>query len=219
MIEQIKEYPIHDILNYPTLFIRDGDFVFVADKHTGEISQSLHFLEAADYWVGQLKQSLEMQKYYFGNYFSPKDNPDTARTLKELKYLCSDSSRHVKGDSGYFLDFINSDCANPTQSKLFWWMCKKVEVWNYAVFTQEELYSSIPRTKRQIKTVVSELEEKKLIKIVTDRFEHKKDWALLVKVHPKLYWKGRYEAWATRSNLEYEYEDFLKGVNGNSISI
>lgn len=213
-----ESFPIDDIPNYPVLFIRDGAFVFVVQKATGEISERLTLSQYVDRHIAELKNNPAYRDFYFGGYFNPKDSPDTARTIKELRQLCSDSTRHVKGYDSYFLDFLTTEQANVTQHKMFTWICKNVVVWNYSVFSIEEVLTSVPRTKRQARTVFQELQDKGLIKVVTDKFEGKKDWRLLVKVHPKLYWKGRYTAWASRAGMDYEYEDPTGTIEGNSIS-
>lgn len=199
-------FPVCDIPNHPFLFIREGAFVFQTNKETGEISKQLSLPEYADVWRNEWENNPYFRSYYTKGYFIPKESPDTARNIPELKKLCSDNTRHIKGTDAYFLDFILSDQVNTTQSKMFAWMCKHVVVWNYSIFSMEHLFKSTPLTKKQTKAVFAELQDKKLIKVVTDRFEGNVAWSLLVKLHPKLHWKGRYSAWAAHLKLEYEYE-------------
>lgn len=210
-------YQIHDIPNYPTLFIRDGDFVFVTNKDTGEISIKLSVGDYCTLWCNEFNSNLDVNKFYTKGYVYPKDSPDTARDITTLKALCSDNIKHIKGDQSYFLDFLNSDLVNTTHTKMFMWLCKQVVVWNYSVFYMEELYKNTPRSRKQTKAAFQQLQDKKLVHVITNKFEGKQGWMLLVKVHPKLYWKGRYTAWAVKSGLDYEYEDsFLLSENGVS---
>lgn len=208
--EYTISFPVHDIPNYPTLFIRDGDLVFVVDKATGEISNTLSLSEYVDTWLSELSESLDMQKYYLGAYRIPKQHPDTARTIQELKELCSDGSRHRKGDTEYLLDFIHRDECTATETKVFMQLCKLVVVWNYLHVDKTKIHISVGLSSRQCNRVMKSLEDKGLIKTLTDRFESKSGWESLIKVHPKLFWKGRYSAWAISNTLNYEYEDALE---------
>lgn len=203
-------YRVDDIPNYDNLFIRDGRRVFVVNKHTGEILHNLSVLEYCDFWVNDYTTNKDMQKFYRRGLFSPKGNPDTAQNIKELRKLCSDTTRHRKGDTGYLLDFLMADACNKTESKLFLHLTKNIIVWNYAVVN----YSDLPdvtgvKTSKQLKTIWQNIQEKGLMQVLNENFKVEDGYCILVKVHPKVYWEGRYTAWIAKCKADYEYEDAI----------
>jgi len=203
-----RYYVTHDIPNHPTLFIRDGDFVFVVNKHTGEISEKLTLTEYVDCWRNEWDTNPVFKAYYMKGYFLPKTDPDTATTLKDLKRMCSDSTRHRKGDTGYLLDFIMTDQCSKTESKLFLYLCKNVVVWNYSVTTMEDIQECLGlKSLKQTKAVWKALQDKGLIFLLNSDFEVEGQYKILIKLHPKIYWEGRHSAWAAKCKEEYEYED------------
>lgn len=208
MEEYDRYYATHDIPNYPTLFIRDGDFVFAVDKHTGEISKKLTLTEYVECWRLEWDTNPIFKAYYMKGYFTPKADPDTATTLKDLKRMCSDGTRHRKGDTGYLLDFLMTDKCSKTESKLFLYLCKNVVVWNYSVTTIEDIQEYLDlKTLKQTRAVWKALQDKGLIFLLNSDFEVEGKYKLLVKLHPKIYWEGRHSAWATKCKEEYEYGD------------
>lgn len=202
----IKEYLLHDIPNYPFLFIREGVFVFKTDKHTGEISEVLHLYEYCYQWVILYRYCPAFRDFYTKGLFFPKDNPDTAGNTAELLKLCSDKTRHRKGDEGFLLHFLWKDQCTLTETKLFKLLCDLVVVWNYAVLDDNDLHTKLNlKSKKHAGRVFTSLEQKGLIKTINTKFDDGGDWKKLVKVHPKLYWKGRYSAWALAIGNTYEY--------------
>lgn len=206
----VLSFPIHDIPNHPILFIRDGAWVFMVDKETGYIAERLTLSDCVDVWTNEITHNPHFQKYYLGSYRIPKQHPDTARSIQDLKLLCSDSSRHRKGDTEYLLDFLNVGECSATETKVFMHLCKLVIVWNYLPLNKTGMHTAVGLSSKHCKRILESLESKGLIKILSDKFESKDGWCSLVKVHPKLYWKGRYSAWAVCNSLNYEYEDALE---------
>lgn len=207
-----REYTFHnkvdDIPNYPNLFIRDGVFVFLTNKHTGEILDKLSIPDAVKLWTHEWNTNYTFRSFYQKGLQYPKDDPDTAKNLKELKKLCSDNTRHRKGDTGFLLDFIMKDSINKTESKVFLHLTKQVVVWNYAITTQEDIKTAAElKTDKQVKAVWTSLQDKGLIVTINSEFDVGDDYKILVKIHPRLYWEGRYSAWLVKCKADYEYED------------
>ncbi|UZS00858.1 hypothetical protein [Pseudomonas phage vB_PsaM_M1] len=208
MTEYERFYRIDDIPNYPTLFIRDGDFVFVVNKHTGEISNKLTLMQYVDFWREEWEINSNVRDFYTKGLFHPKQDPDTATNLKDLKKLCSDNTRHRKGDTGYLLDFIMLDQCSKTESKVFLHLCKKVIVWSYCTTDMQDLQSVTElKSSKQVKAVWKSLQDKGLLCVVNTDFDVYGEYKILVKLHPRIYWEGRYSAWAVKCKADYEYED------------
>lgn len=207
MVEKYtKTYRIDDIPNYHFLFVRDGSFVFVTDKHTGEISDKLTLGEYCDMWRSEYSNNYNWIDYFIKEYFTPKSHPDTAIGTKELLQLCSDKTRHRKGDDGFLLDFLWGEHCTLTETKLFKYLCDNVVVWNYSVVDPSVVHTVLRlKSKKHAGRVFKSLEERGLIKLLHERFDSGTSWKSLVKVHPKLFWKGRYSAWAVAIGESYEY--------------
>lgn len=206
MSEYIKEYIVDDIPNYPILYIRDGDFVFVTDKHTGEIYKKTNLWEYVDIWLDEWNNNFVFRDFYTKGYSVPKDHPDTAKDIVELYKLCSDKTRHRKGDDGFLLDFLWNDSCTLTETKLFKYLCDNVAVWNYSVIDLNDIHTTLGlKSKKNTGRIFKSLQDKGLIKLLDEKFDVKGEWKSLVKVHPKLYWKGRHSAWAVAIGNHYEY--------------
>lgn len=206
MAEYERFYRVDDIPNYPTLFIRDGAFIFVVNKHTGEISDNLTLEQYVDFWREEWEINSVFRDYYTQEYFVPKDHPDTAKDLTELYKLCSDKTRHRKGDDGFLLDFLWSDSCTITETKLFKYLCDNVVVWNYSVIDTKDMHTSLGlKSKKNTGRIFKSLQDKGLIKLIDEKFDVKGEWKSLVKLHPKLFWKGRHSAWAVAIGNQYEY--------------
>lgn len=206
LTEYIKEFIVDDIPNYPVLYIRDGDFVFATDKHTGEIYKKLTSWEYVSVWVDEWNNNPIFREYYTRGYSVPKDHPDTAKDIAELLKLCSDKTRHRKGDDGFLLDFLWDDSCTLTETKLFKYLCDNVVVWNYSVIDPSDMHTALGlKSKKNTGRLFKSLQEKGLIKLLDDKFDVKGEWRSLVKVHPKLFWKGRHSAWAVAIGNQYEY--------------
>lgn len=204
------EYKIDDIPHYPTLFIRDGDFVFVTNKETGEITNKLTLSEYVDVWREGWNTNPILKSYYTKGLFQPKQDPDTATNTTELKKLCSDNTRHRKGDTGYLLDFLMLDQCSKTESKVFLHLCKKVIVWSYSTTDMDEIQSITElKSNKQVKAVWKSLQDKGLLSVVNTNFHIDGEYKTLVKLHPRIYWEGRYSAWAVKCKADYEYEDSI----------
>lgn len=201
-----KEFAIDDIPNYPILYIRDGDFVFVTDKHTGEIYKKVTLAEYVNIWCEEWHSNPVFREYYTKGYFTPKDHPDTAKDIVELYKLCSDKTRHRKGDDGFLLDFLWNDSCTLNETKLFKYLCDNVAVWNYSVIDSNDMHIKLElKSKKNTGRIFKSLQDKGLIKLLDEKFDVKGEWKSLVKVHPKLYWKGRHSAWAIAVGNQYEY--------------
>ena len=201
-----KEYVVDDIPNYPILYIRDGDFVFVTDKHTGEIYKKVTLDEYIEIWDYEWNNNTTFRDFYTQGYSIPKNHPDTAKDLSELHKLCSDKTRHRKGDDGFLLDFLWSDQCTLNETKLFKYLCDNVAVWNYSVIDPNDMHIKLElKSKKNTGRIFKSLQDKGLIKLLDEKFDVKGDWKSLVKVHPKLYWKGRHSAWAVSIGNQYEY--------------
>lgn len=206
MTEYTREHPIHNIPNYPTLYIRDGAFVFMVDKTTGEISNKLSLRQYVEHWRKELETNEHVFKYYMGNYFHPKPSPDTATNIKELHRLCSDRSREKRGTDGFLLDFLWAEKISLTETKLFKYLCDNAIVWNYSALDECQLQEILNlSTKRQARVVYAKLQDKGLVKIVYPDFEIDGEYRHLVKLHPMLFWKGRKSAWKVAIGESYEY--------------
>jgi hypothetical protein len=206
MTEYERFYRVDDIPNYPTLFIRDGDFVFVVNKHTGEISDKLTLEQYVDFWREEWDNNPVFRNYYTQEYFAPKDHPDAAKDITELYKLCSDKTRHRKGDDGFLLDFLWADSCTITETKLFKYLCDNVAVWNYSVIDTKDMHTSLGlKSKKNTVRIFKSLQDKGLIKLLDEKFDVKGEWKSLVKLHPKLFWKGRHSAWAVAIGNHYEY--------------
>jgi hypothetical protein len=206
LTEYIKEFIVDDIPNYPILYIRDGGFFFATDKHTGEIYKKLTVWEYVSVWVDEWNNNPIFNEYYTKGYSVPKDHPDTAKNIAELLRLCSDKTRHRKGDDGFLLDFLWDDSCTLTETKLFKYLCDNVVVWNYSVIDPSDMHIALGlKSKKNTGRLFKSLQEKGLIKLLDDKFDVKCEWRSLVKVHPKLYWKGRHSAWAVAIGNHYEY--------------
>lgn len=206
MSKYIKEYAIDDIPNYPILYIRDGDFVFVTDKHTGEIYKKATLWEYVDIWLDEWNNNFIFREFYTKGYSVPKDHPDTAKDIAELYKLCSDKTRHRKGDDGFLLDFLWKDQCTLNETKLFKYLCDNVAVWNYSVIDPNDMHIKLElKSKKNTGRIFKSLQDKGLIKLLDEKFDVKGEWKSLVKVHPKLYWKGRHSAWAVAIGNQYEY--------------
>lgn len=210
MTDYERYYRIDDIPNYPTLFVRDGTFVFVVNKHTGEISNKLTLPQYVEYWRNEWNTNPLLKNYYQKGLFYPKQDPDTAKNLKDLKKLCSDNTRHRKGDTGYLLDFIMLDQCSKTESKVFLHLCKKVIVWSYCTTNLDEIQAITElKSMKQVKAVWNSLQDKGFLCVVNTDFDLDGQYKTLVKLHPRLYWEGRYSAWAVKCKADYEYEDSI----------
>lgn len=205
--ESIKEYLIHDIPTYPILYIRDGAFVFVVNKQTGEIyKKAITLTEYVEIWTHEWNTNSLFKAYYTEGYSVPKDSPDTAQDIIELYKLCSDKTRHRKGDDGFLLDFLWDNSCSLSETKLFKYLCDNVAVWNYSVVDQNLLHTALGlNSKKHSGRIFKSLQDKGLIKLLSERFDVKGEWLSLVKVHPKLFWKGRHSAWAVAVGSHYEY--------------
>ena len=201
-----KEYIIDDIPNYPILYIRYGDFVFVTDKHTGEIYNKATLWEYVDIWLDEWNNNFIFRDFYTKGYSVPKDHPDTAKDIVELYKLCSDKTRHRKGDDGFLLDFLWNDSCTLNETKLFKYLCDNVAVWNYSVLDTNDMHIKLElKSKKNTGRIFKSLQDKGLIKLLDEKFDVKGEWRSLVKVHPKLFWKGRHSAWAIAIGNHYEY--------------
>lgn len=201
-----KEYVVDDIPNYPILYIRDGDFVFVTDKHTGEIYKKVTLDEYIEIWDYEWNNNTTFRDFYTQGYSIPKNHPDTAKDLSELHRLCSDKTRHRKGDDGFLLDFLWKDQCTLNETKLFKYLCDNVAVWNYSVIDPNDMHIRLElKSKKNTGRIFKALQEKGLIKLLDEKFDVKGEWKSLVKVHPKLFWKGRHSAWAIAIGNHYEY--------------
>lgn len=198
-------YRVDDIPKYDNLFIRDGGRVFVVNKHTGEILHNLSVMEYCNLWVNEYLTNVNMRKFYQRGLFNPKSNPDTAQDLKELKKLCSDTSRTGRGDTGYLLDFMLLDSCTISESKMLKVLCDCVEVWNYSVISWEDLKHRMSVGDKQVRRVYTALLEKGLVMELNRKFEAEDKWCYLIKIHPKLFWKGRYSAFIAKVAASYEY--------------
>ena len=198
-------YRVDDIPKYDNLFIRDGERVFVVNKYTGEILQSLSVLDYCDFWSNEYRTNEVVRKYYEKGLFFPKPTPDTATNIKELKSLCSDSSRTGRGDNGYLLDFMLLDSCTITESKMLKLVCDNVVVWNYSVMPWSQIKKGMNTGDKQTRRVYLSLLSKGLIIELTTKFEDEDGWSHLIKVHPKLFWKGRYSAFMAAVADSYEY--------------
>jgi hypothetical protein len=209
MTSYIKEYRVDDIPDYPFLFIRDGAFVYMTNKHTGEISEALSVSEYCQLWNRERQTNPLFISYYEKGYSYPKPSPDTAKNISELVKLCSDKTRHRKGDDGFLLDFMwqEGSTLTITETKLFRYICTNVEVWNYSVVTEDSMIVTLGKGLRHTRDTFKSLESKGLIRVLNTKFDCHGEWKTLVKVHPKLYWKGRYSAWLAAIGESYEYED------------
>lgn len=204
--EYTKEYVVDDIPNYPILYIRDGDFVFVTNKHTGEIYQKATIPEYVDLWRHEWDNNPTFKEFYTRGYFVPKQHPDAAKDIVELYKLCSDKTRHRKGDDGFLLDFLWNDSCTLNETKLFKYLCDNVVVWNYSVIDPNDMHIKLElKSKKNTGRIFKALQEKGLIKLLDEKFDVKGEWRSLVKVHPKLFWKGRHSAWAVAIGNQYEY--------------
>ncbi len=202
----VREWLLHNIPDYPFLFIREGVFVFKTDKYTGEISEVLCLYEYCYQWMILYRYCPAFRDFYTKGLFFPKDNPDMERNTVELLKLCSDKTRHRKGDEGFLLHFLWKDQCTLTETKLFKLLCDLVVVWNYAVLDDSDLHTKLNlKSKKHAGRVFTSLEQKGLIKTINTKFDDGGDWKKLVKVHPKLYWKGRHSAWALAIGNTYEY--------------
>lgn len=202
----VKQYVVDDIPNYPILYIRDGDFVFVTDKYTGEIYKKATLWEYIDIWLDEWNNNFIFRDFYTKGYSVPKDHPDTAKGIVELYKLCSDKTRHRKGDDGFLLDFLWKDQCTLNETKLFKYLCDNVAVWNYSVIYPNDMHIKLElKSKKNTGRIFKALQDKGLIKLLDDKFDVKGEWRSLVKVHPKLYWKGRHSAWAVAIGNQYEY--------------
>lgn len=201
-----KEFIVDDIPNYPALYIRDGASIFVVYKHTGEISNKLTVTEYVKLWRHEWDNNHDFKYYYTKDYYVPKAHPDAAKDIAELYKLCSDKTRHRKGDDGFLLDFLWDDSCTLTETKLFKYLCDNVAVWNYSVINPSDMHTAIGlKSKKNTGRIFKSLQEKGLIKLLDEKFDVKGEWRSLVKVHPKLYWKGRHSAWLVAIGSHYEY--------------
>jgi len=201
-----KEFAIDDIPNYPILYIRDGDFVFVTDKYTGEIYKKATLWEYVDIWLDEWNNNFIFRDFYTKGYSVPKDHPDTAKDIVELYKLCSDKTRHRKGDDGFLLDFLWNDSCTLNETKLFKYLCDNVAVWNYSVLDTNDMHIKLElKSKKNTGRIFKSLQDKGLIKLLDEKFDVKGEWRSLVKVHPKLFWKGRHSAWTIAIGNHYEY--------------
>lgn len=214
--EYEKVSQVHDIPGYPILYIRSGGVVFVTDKHTGEIYKRIDLSQYCDLWISERDTNPIVAAYYQKEYLRPKSHPDTARDIGELKELCSDKTRHRKGNDGFLLDFMCSDDCSLSETKLFRYLCTQVVVWNYSVIQPKELHNAVGfESKKYVARMFKSLEDKGLVKLINSNFDVKGKLMSLVKVHPKIYWKGRYSAWAVAIGQDYEYEESLS-LSANS---
>jgi hypothetical protein len=204
----IKEFRVDDIPKYDNLFIRDGEQVFVVNKHTGEISSTLSIAEYVKTWRTEWENNPTFRAYYQDKLTFPTD-PDKAETLEELRRLCSDKTRLRRGDERFLLDFMLRDLLSTTEMKLFTHLTKCVEVWNYAVVDYSNIPSVLDVSERQVRNLWRGLQEKGMIAILNTQFHTPQGWRYLVKVHPMIFWEGRYSAWAAKCKAEYEYEDAI----------
>lgn len=201
------EYKVDDIPNYPYLFIRDGGFVYLTNKHTGEIERKLTINESIEMWVNEYKTNPLFRKYYQSDLFFPKQTPDTATTLKELRSLCSDNTRTGRGDTGYLIDFLTKDMCTVSETKILTLISQYVDVWNYSVISIQDIRNGMSIGDKQVRRVYKSLITKGLITELNSKFDSNGKWCLLVKIHPRLYWKGRWSAFANACNEHYEYSD------------
>lgn len=204
MTKYTESFPVHDIPDYDYLFIREGDIVFMVNKYTGEIVENLSLAEYCKIWKNEWDTNTKFNSYYIGEYTVPKGDPNTARNMDELKSLCSDKSRRLRGDTGYLLDFMLKDSTNKTEAKLVLWVCQQVEVWNYAIIDVSQVQQVLGlKTAKQARATWKSVIDKGFIEVITDRFESDDGWKSLVRVHPFLYFKGRKSAWLHTCKMDY----------------
>lgn len=206
--EYLYSFPVHDIPDYEYLFIRNGEQVFVVSKETGEFVETLSLSDYTNLWRREWQNNPAFKSYYLQGIKKP-DNPDKAETLDELKSLCSDKTRHRRGNEGYLLDFLLNDSLTKTEIKLFDHLVKNVVVWNYSVVDYNNLSTVLSLSDRQLRNLWRSLQDKGLVSVVNTQFLTDDGWRYLVKVHPMIHWEGRYSAWAAKCRAEYEYEDAL----------
>lgn len=172
---------------------------------TGEITQGVSPIEAAELWRRDWETNPSFRALYTSDYIYPKPSPDTAKDIETLRSLCSDKTRTGRGDTGYLLDFMLSDSFSITEGKMLTLICTKGVVWSYCVCTWEDIMSGMGLSKKQTKRVYDSLIEKGMIKELCKKFRTEDSTlALLIKVHPKLYWKGRYSAYIAALQESYE---------------
>ena len=141
--EYTYSFPVDDIPNFNYLYIREGDIVFKIDKHTGEICIQMSLEEYVSEWRSLWQTNSTFKEYYTQGYTFPKEDPDTSKDIDELRKRCSDSTRHKKGNTEYIIDFLTDDSLTITEVKLLKFLISKVEVWNYAISTYQEIASSL----------------------------------------------------------------------------
>lgn len=215
---EVQEYITHDIPGYDYMFIREdtsnGDRlagnVFMFSKTTGEVVQRFTLDEYCKYWINEVNTNSKVGAYYKKGYNSPRKSADTATNLPTLIRLCADKTRHRKGQDAYLLDFIWSKSLTLTETELFRIVCDHVVVWNYSVFDESRLPTLLNKDTKYTRRVYKSLQDKGLIKVLSTKFDNSGSWNSFVKVHPRLYWKGRVSAWAVAVGEAYEYEDSVK---------
>lgn len=169
--------------------------------HVNEETGEVILTQPLDEYISEWRESPERKALHASEYPIHSNNQHTATSAKELKKLCSDSSRHVKGDTGYVLDFMMDGSLSKTESRILLHLCKKVIVWNYATTTLTEIQNiSCLTTMRQTKNVWKSLCDKGMLTIINESFDDYGHTRILIQIHPKLYWEGRFSAWAIHAN-------------------
>ncbi len=176
--------------------------------HVNEETGEVILTQPLDEYISEWRAS------YVSEYPIYSNNQHTATSTKELKKLCSDSSRNVKGDTGYILDFLMDGDLTKTEAKIILHLCKKIIVWNYATTTLTEIQNIASlSTMKQTKNVWKSLQDKGLLTVVSNSFDDYGYTRILIQIHPKLYWEGRFSAWAIQANRsikasQYMYESY-----------
>lgn len=213
-----SEYVTHDIPGYEYMFLReDAEYehtvvgtIMMFSKITGEVIRHMSVDEYCAYWANEVQTNPKVNAYYKKGYSTPKKSPDTATSMANLLRLCSDKTRHKKGEDSYLLDFIWSKSLSVTETELFRVICDQVVVWNYAVLDETTLPDALGKDTKYTRRLYKALQDKGLIRVLSTKFDDGGQWKSFIKVHPRLYWKGRISAWKAAIGAEYEYEDSIK---------
>jgi hypothetical protein len=212
------EYVTHDIQGYDYMYIREDTHtedsiigsVFMFSKTTGEVVQRFTVDEYCLHWKNEVDTNTKVSSFYKKGYNSPRKSADSATNIATLIRLCADKTRHRKGQDAYLLDFIWSKSMTLTETELFKIICEHVVVWNYSVFDESTLSTLLGKDTKYTRRVYKALQDKGLIRVLSTKFDNSGVWNSFVKVHPRLYWKGRVSAWAVAVGEAYEYEDSIK---------
>lgn len=150
------------------------------------------------------------------SYKYPKPQPEFLfiRDLAELKKHCSDSSRTLRGDTGYLLDFLFLGLLEDSEMRVMLSICRDTEVHNYSCTTIEIITKRSGVHRKTVLRAIRTLEKKNLLKKIREDFDYEGVTMILFEVSPNVSFKGSYYKHIIKCRKHGRYDGSLEGHTG-----